>query len=142
MNSVILPNDMMYEIASFVPLNNINKLKYFNKAFYKAYSESFIRNIIKIQRCFRKHRIITVEQFENMEEDSFNTLSINTIRRFYFIHYPHPNYVISSSKYINNIFTNMYFENNNVIIHKNNIRRIYLDILNLLNKSDFFDIGY
>lgn len=131
-SNFFLPEEIQFCIGTFLK-SGINSI-IISKNIYKGilYTQNIFAK--KIQITFRRNRCISVEYFEN-NYISFDTPNqLKQLRRFYFVHYQYPEYMILTA-----MMKGIIIENDDPFLH---VRKRFYNLLNNLSAEDFIMIGY
>ena len=124
-----VPYEIEYLIGTFMEPNMNTAL--ISKNFYKAYKDSVVYKAIKIQKAWRKNRVMSAYEFE-INDFGDNVVDLRDIlKRFYWVHYPYPEYVILSALFFG-IVTDL----------RDNIRKRFYYVLKELTIEELLFIGY
>jgi len=139
-NTFVMQEWMELCIAEFLPYNK--NLHMVSKTFNYVMKNHKHHYASKIQTFWKKHRALSIEEFENASEEQHTYFTEHAIKRFYFVHYPYPDYVIVAALYRTRPYAR-YFVNGYIGNKRDGFtRREFYDVLKMCDKSDIYTIGY
>ena len=140
-NTFVMQEWTEYVIAEFLPYNKSHHMV--SKTFNIVMNNNKNYYASKIQHAWRKHRALSVYDFENAtSEEEILGFGLNAIRRFYYVHYPYPDYFILAASNQTQPYTKYFILSYIQNKRSDFTRREFYDVLKMCDMTDIMTTGY